>query len=171
MDHAQPQPPDLKAYADRLEVLCRAQADEIAKLRAQLAALTEGADAHSTLQSLYRRSDLPESLRAKCAIGALPVEKGKMPTAYPLNDIDRKQRWLAYERWLVTKQSLEQTRQLPPPGWDAKLVEDVYEPPPGDAEPPMDLYGRDSITAHITISDLMRRSRRGSNGDDSSSND
>ena len=90
-----------------------------------------------------------------------------MPTAYPLNDIDRKQRWLAYQRWLVTKQSLEQTRQLPPPGWDAKLVEDVYEPPPGDAEPPMDLYGRDSITAHIMMSDLMRRSRRGSNGDDS----
>jgi hypothetical protein len=39
----------------------------------------------------------------------------------------------------------------------------------------MDLYGRDSITAHITMSDLMRRSRRGddsgSNGDDSGSND
>jgi len=147
-----------------------AQAKEIDRLRAQVAALTEGANAHTVLQSLYRNVDLPESLRAKCAIGALPVEKGKMPTAYSSLDVDRKQRWLAYERFLVTKRSLEETRQLPPKGWDAKLVEGVYEAPAGDGEPPMDLYGQDAITAHVTISELMARNRRTGGNDSGNDN-
>ena len=55
---------DLKAYAERLEVLCRAQADEINRLRDELSRATEGAGALATLQSLYRNGELPESLRA-----------------------------------------------------------------------------------------------------------
>src|SRR6516162_341796 len=70
--------PDLKAYADRLEVLCRAQADEITRLRAELARATEGAGALAILQSLYRDDRLPESLRAKCAIGCLPHEEPRL---------------------------------------------------------------------------------------------
>src|SRR5262249_53765635 len=152
----------------RYETAIGLQMEEITKLRAEVASLTGGADAHSTLQSFYRNRNLPESLRAKAAAAALPTERGKMPTAYPLSDVDRKQRWMAYERFLLTKRSLEETRQLPPAGWDAKLVEGVYEAPAGDDEPPMDLYGRDAITAHVAISELMVRNRRnGGNGNDS----
>jgi len=69
---------DLKAYAERLEVLCRAQADEITRLRAELARATEGAGALAILQSLYRDDRLPEALRAKCAIGCLPHEEPRL---------------------------------------------------------------------------------------------
>jgi hypothetical protein len=69
---------DLKAYADRLEVLCRAQADEISRLRGELARATEGAGALATLQSLYRDPAMPEALRAKCAIGCLPHEEPRL---------------------------------------------------------------------------------------------
>jgi hypothetical protein len=78
MDDVQPQPPDLKAYADRLEILCRAQADEINRLRDELARATEGAGALATLQSLYRNGELPESLRAKCAGLALSHESAPL---------------------------------------------------------------------------------------------
>jgi hypothetical protein len=153
----------------RFETVIDLQMKEIDRLRAENMRLRSEGGAHGALRDIYLNCDLPESLRAKAAAAALPTERGKMPTQYSLNDVGRKERWMAYERWLVTKQSLEQTRQLPPPGWDAKLVEGVYEPPPGDHEPPMDLYGRDSITAHITMSELMRRSRRGGNGGDDNS--
>jgi hypothetical protein len=69
---------DFKAYADRLEVLCRAQADEISRLRGELARATEGAGALATLQSLYRDPAMPEALRAKCAIGCLPHEEPRL---------------------------------------------------------------------------------------------
>jgi hypothetical protein len=70
--------PDPKAYAERLEVLCRAQAEEITRLRAELARATEGAGALAVLQSLYRDPAMPQSLRAKCAIGCLPHEEPRL---------------------------------------------------------------------------------------------
>jgi hypothetical protein len=85
---------DLKAYADRLEILCRAQADEIARLRAELARATEGAGALATLQNLYRDPDLPESLRAKCAIGCLPHEE---PRLLPERQLELKAEEAPYE--------------------------------------------------------------------------
>jgi hypothetical protein len=75
---AQSQPDDLRSYATRLEALARAQADEITRLRAELARATEGVGALATLQALYRSPDLPQSLRAKCAIGALPHEEPRL---------------------------------------------------------------------------------------------
>jgi hypothetical protein len=95
--------PDSKAYADRLETLCRAQADEIARLRAELARATEGAGALAVLQALYRDDRLPEALRAKCAIGCLPHEEPRLlperqlelkaePEPIPLAELVRLQR-------------------------------------------------------------------------------
>jgi len=77
----------------RYEYVLDAQADEIDKLRAEVARLTEGADAHTVLQSLYRNRDLPESLRAKAAIGALPTERPRLLSTVPLSEVDRKERW------------------------------------------------------------------------------
>jgi hypothetical protein len=74
---------DLKAYAERLEHLCRAQADEIRELRDELARATEGAGALATLQALYRDPDLPQSLRAKCAIGCLVHETPALKPVQP----------------------------------------------------------------------------------------
>ena len=95
--------PDLRAYADRLEVLCRAQADEITRLRDELTRATEGAGALAILQSLYRDPAMPQSLRAKCAIGCLPHETPRLnpvsqlelaaePESLPLAEVVRLQR-------------------------------------------------------------------------------
>jgi hypothetical protein len=83
----QPQPVDVKAYAERLEVLCRAQADEITRLRSELARATEGANSLAVLQSLYRDDRLPEALRAKCAIGCLPHEVPRLESVPPPLDL------------------------------------------------------------------------------------
>jgi hypothetical protein len=53
------------------------------RLRAELARLTEGANALSTLQSLYRNCELPESLRAKCAGLALAHEVPRLTPVPP----------------------------------------------------------------------------------------
>jgi hypothetical protein len=59
---------------------------EIDRLRALVARLTEGANALSTLQDMYRNRDLPESLRAKAASAALQFEVPKlMPERAPLD--------------------------------------------------------------------------------------
>jgi hypothetical protein len=52
-----------------------------------VANLTGGANAHQTLQSLYRNANLPESLRAKCAIGALPHETPRLESVPPPLDL------------------------------------------------------------------------------------
>src|SRR5215472_10665955 len=65
----------------------RETVDENDRLKALVANLTEGASAHQTLQSLYRNVDLPESLRAKCAIGALPHETPRLESVPPPLDL------------------------------------------------------------------------------------
>ena len=65
----------------------RETVDENDRLKALVANLTEGASAHQTLQSLYRNVDLPESLRAKCAIGALPHETPRPESVPPAIDV------------------------------------------------------------------------------------
>jgi hypothetical protein len=69
---------DLKQYADRLEFICRAQKAEIAKLRAEVERLQAVGGAHSVLKSIYLNGELPESLRAKAAIGCLQHEVPKL---------------------------------------------------------------------------------------------
>ena len=71
----------------QLTIRLRETVDENDKLRALVANLTEGANAHQTLQSLYRNPDLPESLRAKCAIGALPHEVPRLESVPPPLDL------------------------------------------------------------------------------------
>src|SRR6516162_2508317 len=70
----------------QLTIRLRETVDENDRLKALVANLTEGANAHTVLQSLYRNVDLPESLRAKCAIGALPHETPRLePQPAPLD--------------------------------------------------------------------------------------
>src|SRR6516165_7752116 len=75
--------------AEKIELL-RAKLEETLsendRLKALVANLTEGANAHTVLQSLYRNVDLPESLRAKCAIGALPHETPRLEPQPPAID-------------------------------------------------------------------------------------
>jgi hypothetical protein len=76
--------------AEKIELL-RAKLEETLsendRLRALVVNLTEGANAHTVLQSLYRNVDLPESLRAKCAIGALPHETPRLESVPPPLDL------------------------------------------------------------------------------------
>jgi hypothetical protein len=166
---------DLKAYAERLEVLCRAQADEITRLRAELARATEGAGALAILQSLYRDDRLPEALRAKCAIGCLPHEVPRIGTVLPsLGNTNRRERWRVYEQWSLRREIILKTRDLPPPGWDAHLQADNYvEPPESEGMPPVDVV--DTSQGFKVLSNLLPKpgSQRklGNGGDDSSSND
>ena len=69
-----------------LKIKLQETLDENDRLKALVANLTEGANAHQTLQSLYRDSSLPESLRAKCAIGALPHETPRLESVPPAVD-------------------------------------------------------------------------------------
>lgn len=70
----------------RFETVIDLQMQEIDRLRAEVARLTEGAGALSTLQSLYRDRDLPESLRAKAAAAALAHEAPKIQSVPPAID-------------------------------------------------------------------------------------
>jgi hypothetical protein len=75
---------DLKEYADRLEILCRAQADEITRLRGQVIALTEGTDdAHSTLRRLYLDESQPSNTRLKAAAASLNFERPRLESVPP----------------------------------------------------------------------------------------
>src|SRR6516165_6337997 len=82
---AQPQT-DPKEYADRLEILCRAQAEEIDRLRAVVAKLTGTDDAHSTLRRLYLDEAQNPNTRLRAAQAALNVEKPSLkPQPAPLD--------------------------------------------------------------------------------------
>jgi len=70
-----------------LKIKLQETLDENDRLKALVANLTEGANAHQTLQSLYRNVELPESLRAKCAIGALPHETPRLEPVPPPLDL------------------------------------------------------------------------------------
>ena len=142
MDDVQPQPPDLKAYADRLEVLCRAQADEITRLRAQVAALTEGTDdAHSTLRRLYLDETQNSNARIRAATAALNVEKPRLePVPPPMELVAEQHESLAD---IVTRQRARADAMRP------KLIEQTI---------------KDNEAA-------ARAWRNGGNGDNSSSGD
>ena len=77
---------DLKAYADRLEFICRAQKAEIAKLREENERLRAAGGAHSFLKSVYWDEAAPQGNRIKAATAALPHETPKlMPERAPLD--------------------------------------------------------------------------------------
>jgi hypothetical protein len=134
---------------------------EIDRLRAENERLRADADAHGVLKSIYLDPDLPETTRIKAASAALPHEKPKLLSVVS-GGPDRQERWRAYEQWQLKLEILRKTYQLPArgSGWDAHLVSGVYEAPPGDAEPPMDLYGADKFKAFIITSELMDAGQR-----------
>ena len=139
---------------DQVELI-RLQMEEITRLRAEVERLTSEADAHTTLRSIYTNPASPEGNRIKAAAAALPIEKPRLLSVLPSSEPSRVERWRAYERYRLKREILTETHRLPAPGWDGHLVSDTYQPPPGDAEPPLDLYGKDSISAFCTISSLM----------------
>jgi hypothetical protein len=147
--------------------------DENDRLRAELANLTEGADAHRTLQSLYRNADLPESLRAKCAAASLPVEKPKLMSIGPPIELNRRERWRVFEMWSQRRQYIIEHRAIPPPGWDAHLGRDTFVEPEGTDMPPVDVI-EDPTSGFKVLSNLLPKPgdrRIGGNGGDNNSND
>jgi hypothetical protein len=58
---------------------------ELDRLREEVERLKNGADAHTTLQAIYRNPASPEGNRIKAAAASLPIEKPKlMPERAPL---------------------------------------------------------------------------------------
>ena len=139
---------------DQVELI-RRQMEEITRLRAEVERLTSEADAHTTLKSIYTNPASPECNRIKAAAAALPVERPRLLSVVPSSEPSRVERWRAYERYRLKREILVETHRLPAPGWDGHLVGDTYQPPAGDAEPPLDVFGKDSISAFCTISSLM----------------
>jgi hypothetical protein len=105
------------------------------RLRAELANLTEGANAHQTLQSLYRNRDLPESLRAKAASAALGHESPPLKSVEPAIDVTCEEveplaelvhKRRARQNLLEQPHRLDATGQLPPHQsveWPCPIVE------------------------------------------------
>jgi hypothetical protein len=157
---------------DEYEDVIRRQMAEIDRLRNEVKCLTAEADAHGVLKAVYLDRDAPQSLRVKAASAALPVEKPKLLSVMTSRAPSRFERWRVYARYQRKTEIILETGQLPAPGsgWDAQYQDGVYQPPDGDAEPPLDLYGKDAITAHHAISSLARmaRNRNGNGGDEPS---
>ena len=65
---------------------CRRPVDENDKLRALVTNLTEGANAHTVLQSLYRDPNQPAGHRIKAATAALNVESAPLKPVEPAID-------------------------------------------------------------------------------------
>ena len=77
---------DLKAYAERLEVLCCAQADEITKLREENERLRAEGGAAAALRDVYLNPNSSEGNKVKAAAASLPFERPKlMPERAPID--------------------------------------------------------------------------------------
>ena len=74
-------------YIERLEFACRAQIDEINKLRAENQRLLDwilgDADAHTILQSVYLDPVASQGNRIKAAAASLPFERPKLTSVEP----------------------------------------------------------------------------------------
>jgi len=155
----------------RYETVLDLQMKELDRLRAENERLRDGADAHSTLQSIYRNPASPEGNRIKAAAASLPVEKPKLMSIGPPIELNRRERWRVFEMWSQRRQYIVEHRAIPPPGWDAHLERDTFQEPPGDALPPVDVI-EDPTSGFKVLSNLLpqpgqRRFGNG-NGDDSS---
>ena len=80
---AQQQPSDLKAYADRLERLCRAQADEIGRLRQENETLRSAEGAHDVLRRIDLNEAESSNTRVKAAQASINFEKSKLENVPP----------------------------------------------------------------------------------------
>jgi hypothetical protein len=162
----------VKAKFDEYEFLLRAATEKIEELVAENERLRANADAHTVLKEIYLNPKASESNRVKAASAALPTERPRLSSVVSSNELSRAERWRAYEGFRLRKQILQETGRLPAPGsgWDAHLRDGVYQPPSGDTEPPLDLYGRDAIKASHTISSLSRIVRNGNGKADDTDN-
>jgi hypothetical protein len=159
----------IKAKFDEYEYLLKLQNEKIEELAAENERLKSGADAHTTLQSIYRNPASPEGNRIKAASAALPVERPRLLSVVSSTEPSRAERWRAYARYERRKEIVIETGCLPTPGsgWDLELTAERYQAPEGDTEPPMDLYGKDAIKASHTISSLTKLGRKRNGGDSS----
>src|SRR5215471_13649820 len=82
--------PDLRAYADRLEVLCRAQADEINRLRDENAALRSAEGAHDVLRRIYLNEAESSNARIKAAQASINYEKSRLENVPPALELTAK---------------------------------------------------------------------------------
>jgi hypothetical protein len=157
----------------RYETVLDLQMKELDRLRAENERLRDGADAHSTLQSIYRNPASPEGNRIKAAAASLPVEKPKLISIGPPIELNRRERWRVFEMWSQRRQYIIEHRAIPPLGWDAHLERDTFQEPPGDALPPVDVI-EDPTSGFKVLSNLLPQSgqrRLGNGNGDDSSND
>ena len=157
----------------RYETVLDLQMKELDRLRAENERLRDGADAHSTLQSIYRNPASPEGNRIKAAAASLPVEKPKLMSIGPPIELNRRERWRVFEMWSQRRQYIIEHRAIPPPGWDAHLGRDTFVEPEGTDMPPVDVI-EDPTSGFKVLSNLLPKPgdrRIGGNGGDNNSND
>ena len=76
----------IQSQLDEAEAVIRAQMGRIAELEAEVERLRAEGGAHAALKSIYLDPDVPQSLRAKAAIGCLPHEVPKIQSVPPVID-------------------------------------------------------------------------------------
>ena len=161
----------VKRELDEAAYVIRQLTAQVAELTAENERLRAGLDAHSVLQSIYRNSASPESNRIKAAQAALNVEKPRLSmTAYAGKLPDRRTLWQTYQRWVFKNEIVLSTRNPPPPDYDAHLLADSYEPPPGDALPPRTILDTAS-GFRIIDHDMLPRSSTRRIGNDNGGDD
>ena len=159
---------DESENVDLVDVI-RKQMIEIDKLRAENKRLVSEADAHTTLKSIYTNPESPEANRIKAAAAALPIERPRLTAVTYYKQPDRKEAWRSFERWRLRREIVLETRNPPQPGWDAHLVGDTYQPPDGDAMPPVDVESGPSggFAVHTNLLPGLSERRTGNgNGED-----
>jgi hypothetical protein len=133
----------IEAKVREYETIIKQQMDQIEELVAdneRLTAALSALDAHGVLASIYRDPTQNVGLRLKAAIGALPVEKGKVLSMPPPIELNRRERWRIYEQWSLRREIILKIRDVPPQGWDDHLQPDNYvEPPETEGLPPVDV--------------------------------
>ena len=161
---------DLQSKLAEYEDMVRLLTAKLEEMAAENERLRDGADAHSTLQSIYRNPATAEGNRIKAAAASLPVEKPKLMSIGPPIELNRRERWRVYEMWAQRREYIFEHRAIPPPGWDAHLERDTFQEPPGDALPPVDVI-EDPTSGFKVLSNLLpqpgqRRLGNGNGRDD-----
>jgi hypothetical protein len=80
-------------------------------------------------------SDRMDALKASRKAEAAKVNP-KIVHLTRRTEMDRREAWRTYERWMRRQELIKKTRMPPLPGWDDDLLADDYLPPPGDDWPP-----------------------------------
>jgi hypothetical protein len=112
------------------------------------------------LQAVYNDPTASQGNRVKAASAAIGFEKPKLSITAYVGRQDRRTAWQVYEQWSRRRRIIMETRTRPPRGYADDLLSPDYQPPPGDAWPPVAVE-RDPVSGFRILSNLLPKPDRG----------